>query len=159
MDMATTGLDLTPSPRAQEMRANLVDFMNDRVFPAEKAYHAYRAERSPDDHTIPPVVEELKLEARRRGLWNLFLPAQSGISQLDYAGLAEITGWSLELAPEATNGQAPDTGNMELLHLFGTPEQKARWLDPSPRWISPLGLRHDRNRRPEQRREQYPDPD
>ncbi|MDT0203239.1 acyl-CoA dehydrogenase family protein [Nocardioides sp. AE5] len=124
------GLDLTPSPKAQELRATLVDFMNEDVFPAEEAYHAYRVEKGPEDHTLPPVVEELKAKARERGLWNLFLPAVSGISNLDYAGLAEITGWSLELAPEALNCQAPDTGNMELLHLFGTAEQKSRWLDP-----------------------------
>src|SRR5690606_39988849 len=79
---------------------------------------------------LPPVIETLKQEARKRGLWNLFLPSESGIGQLDYAGLAEITGWSLHLAPEATNGQAPDTGNMELLHLFGTDDQKKQWLDP-----------------------------
>lgn len=124
------GLDLRPSPRAAALRAVLLEFMNERVFPAEVAYHAHRAARGPNDHTVPPVVEDLKVEARRRGLWNLFLPAESGMSQLDYAGLAEITGWSLELAPEATNGQAPDTGNMELLHLFGNPQQKERWLSP-----------------------------
>jgi len=123
-------LDLRPSPRALELRELLVDFMQQHVFPAEAAYHAYRAGKGADDHTLPPVIEDLKVEARRRGLWNLFLPATSGISQLDYAMLAEITGWSLELAPEAINGQAPDTGNMELLHLFGTDEQKTRWLQP-----------------------------
>ncbi|MFW6775248.1 acyl-CoA dehydrogenase family protein [Nocardioides sp. CPCC 205120] len=124
------GLDLTPSPRARELRATLVEFMNEHVFPAEAEYTAYRAAAGPDDHTLPPVVETLKAEARRRGLWNLFMPDVGGISQLDYAGLAEITGWSLELAPEAMNGQAPDTGNMELLHLFGTPEQQETWLRP-----------------------------
>jgi acyl-CoA dehydrogenase len=126
----TDGLDLTPSPRAQELRADLVDFMHEHVFPAEPSYHAYRAAAGPDDHSVPPVVEDLKAEARRRGLWNLFLPAESGISQLDYASLAEVTGWSMELAPEAINGAAPDTGNMELLHLFGTEVQKRTWLDP-----------------------------
>ncbi|MGA8211793.1 MAG: acyl-CoA dehydrogenase family protein [Nocardioidaceae bacterium] len=125
-----TGLDLTPSPRARELRGRLVDFMNHHVFPAEREYHEYRAQRGPLDHSVPPVVEALKSQARQRGLWNLFLPAESGISQLDYAGLAEITGWSLELAPEAMNGQAPDTGNMELLHLFGSDEQRAAWLAP-----------------------------
>jgi acyl-CoA dehydrogenase len=123
-------LDLEPSPRARELHDELVSFMNDRVFPAEAAYHAHRVAGGPGDHSVPPVVEELKAAARERGLWNLFLPAASGLSQLDYAGLAEVTGWSLELAPEATNGQAPDTGNMELLHLFGTEEQKRRWLEP-----------------------------
>lgn len=123
-------LDLRPSARALELRSALIDFMHERVFPAEHAYEEFRAGAGPDDHAVPPVVEELKKEARARGLWNLFLPAESGISQLDYAGLAEITGWSLHLAPEAINSQAPDTGNMELLHLFGTAEQKQRWLEP-----------------------------
>ncbi|GAA2074147.1 acyl-CoA dehydrogenase [Aeromicrobium halocynthiae] len=104
--------------------------MLERVLPAEQDYEEYRVAAGPFDSTLPPVVEELKVEARRRGLWNLFLPDWSGISQLDYAGLAEVTGWSLHLAPEATNGQAPDTGNMELLHLFGTPAQQERWLEP-----------------------------
>ena len=81
-------------------------------------------------HDLPPVVEELKAEARRRGLWNLFLPEVSGLSLLDYAPLAELSGWSPELAPEAMNCAAPDTGNMEVLHLVGTAEQKQQWLDP-----------------------------
>ena len=123
-------LDLRPSDTALELRDRLVDFMHSHVFPAEYAYEKYRRQAGPDDHTVPPVVEDLKKEARSRGLWNLFLPAESGIGQLDYASLAEVTGWSLHLAPEATNGQAPDTGNMELLHLFGTEEQKERWLEP-----------------------------
>ncbi|MFS3128456.1 acyl-CoA dehydrogenase family protein [Nocardioides sp. Bht2] len=133
MSLESAGLveaDLTLSPRARELREKLIDFMNNEVFPAEQAYHAYRKAAGPDDHTVPPVVEELKVKAKERGLWNLFLPALSGISQLDYSALAEITGWSLELAPEALNCQAPDTGNMELLHLFGTPEQKKQWLEP-----------------------------
>jgi acyl-CoA dehydrogenase len=123
-------LDLRPSEEALVLRDSLVEFMHSHVFPAEHAYEEYRAQAGPHDSSVPPVVEELKVEARKRGLWNLFLPAESGISQLDYAGLAEITGWSLHLAPEATNGQAPDTGNMELLHLFGTDEQKKQWLEP-----------------------------
>lgn len=125
-----SGLQLTPSPKAQELRVELVDFMNTEVFPAEAAYHTYRTENGQHDHTLPPVVEELKGKAKARGLWNLFLPAESGISQLDYASLAEVTGWSLEIAPEALNCQAPDTGNMELLHLFGSAEQKEQWLTP-----------------------------
>lgn len=123
-------LDLRPSELALHLRDTLVDFMHTHVFPAEEQYEAYRNRVGPHDHALPPVVETLKSEARRRGLWNLFLPAESGIGQLDYAYLAEVTGWSLNLAPEATNGQAPDTGNMELLHLFGTDAQKRRWLDP-----------------------------
>jgi acyl-CoA dehydrogenase len=86
-----------------------------------------------DPHFHPPVVEELKDEARRRGLWNLFLgdpELGAGLSVADYAPLAEITGHSPDLAPEALNCSAPDTGNMEILHMFGTDEQRERWLQP-----------------------------
>jgi acyl-CoA dehydrogenase len=76
------------------------------------------------------VLEELKTEARSRGLWNLFLPDVSKLSNLEYAPVAEVSGWSPVIAPEAINCQAPDTGNMETLHLFGTPEQKEQWLTP-----------------------------
>ena len=76
------------------------------------------------------MVEDLKAEARNRGLWNLFLPDVSGLSNLDYASLAELSGWSIHLAPEAMNCAAPDTGNMEVLHMFGTPSQKQQWLQP-----------------------------
>jgi acyl-CoA dehydrogenase len=104
------------------------DFMRAEVFPAEPVYARYLHEHGP--HAYPPVMEELKESARNRGLWNLFLPSESGMSNLDYAAVAEISGWSPVIAPEAVNCQAPDTGNMELLHLFGTPEQKGRWLRP-----------------------------
>ena len=122
--------DLRPSPRARELRADLIDFMTSQVLPAEAEYYKWRAQAGPDNHSVPPVIETLKSQARQRGLWNLFLSAASGIGQLDYAGLAEITGWSLDIAPEVTNGQAPDSGNMELLQLFGTEEQQRQWLDP-----------------------------
>jgi acyl-CoA dehydrogenase len=123
-------LDLRPSARGVELRERLVEFMHERVFPAEEEYHRFRRGAGPDDRAVPPVVEELKAEARQRGLWNLFLPSESGLTQLDYAGLAEVTGWSQELAPEATNGAAPDTGNMELLAMFGTEQQRKQWLEP-----------------------------
>lgn len=128
--MTDPTLDLRRSPRAEELRTKLIGFMNEHVLLAESEFEAYRHVVGPADHSVPPVVEELKTRARELGLWNLFLPAESGISQLDYAELAEITGWSLELAPEAINGKAPDTGNMELLHLFGTESQRVRWLKP-----------------------------
>jgi acyl-CoA dehydrogenase len=124
-----TGLP-APSERARELHELLVGFMRDRVLPAEHEYGAYRAAAGPDDHTVPPVVEDLKREARALGLWNLFLPAESGLTQLEYAPLAELSGWSHDIAPEAMNCQAPDTGNMELLHLFGTPDQQDEWLRP-----------------------------
>jgi acyl-CoA dehydrogenase len=119
-----------PSARAEELHGRLVTFLQEHVFPAEAAYHRYRETHGPADHSVPPVVEELKAVAREQGLWNLFLPSESGLTQLEYATLAELSGWSLELAPEALNSSAPDTGNMELLHLLGTPEQQERWLRP-----------------------------
>ena len=121
-------MDFEPSPKAQETCARLWDFMHEHVFPAERVYHEWRAGHDP--HAHPPVMQELADEARKRGLWNLFLPAESGLSNLDYAPVAEVSGWSPVIAPEAINCQAPDTGNMETLHLFGTPEQKQTWLEP-----------------------------
>ncbi len=125
-------MDFAPSPRAAELMDRLTAFMAERVYPAEAVYAQQRAELAAAGqvHGVPPVLEELKAEARARGLWNLFLPDVAGISVLDYAPLAEISGRSPELAPEALNCAAPDTGNMELLHLFGTPDQKREWLEP-----------------------------
>jgi acyl-CoA dehydrogenase len=123
-------MDFEPSARVSELSDVLRDFLNDRVLPAEAEYDAYRAAAGPDDHTVPPVVERLKVEARAKGLWNLFLPDVSGLTNLEYAPLAEISGWSVDILPEAMNCQAPDTGNMEILHMFGTAEQQATWLEP-----------------------------
>lgn len=121
-------MDFALSPRAEELSAQMWDFMLEEVFPAEAAYEAHLREHG--QYALPPVVEKLKESARRRGLWNLFLPAESGLTNLEYAAIAEISGWSPVIAPEAINCQAPDTGNMEVLHLFGTDEQKERWLEP-----------------------------
>ena len=118
------------SAKAQDFHDRLFVFMTEFVFPAEASYEAYRREAGPDDHTVPPVVEDLKKLAKDRGLWNLFLPAESGLTNLEYAPLAELSGWSMEIAPEATNCAAPDTGNMETLHLFATEEQREQWLEP-----------------------------
>jgi alkylation response protein AidB-like acyl-CoA dehydrogenase len=118
------------SATASDYHKRLTEFMTDYVFPAEADYDKYREEAGPNDHTVPPVIEELKIKARAAGLWNLFLPAESGLTNLDYAPLAELTGWSLEIAPEALNCAAPDTGNMETLHLFATEEQRKQWLEP-----------------------------
>ncbi|WKV16629.1 acyl-CoA dehydrogenase family protein [Janibacter limosus] len=104
------------------------DFMRDEVLPAEATYARQRA--AGDLHDPPAVLEDLKARAKVLGLWNSFLPAESGLTQLEYAPIAELAGWSLELGPEAINGAAPDTGNMELLHLVGTPEQQKEWLEP-----------------------------
>ena len=115
------------------LQERLLAFMDECVYPAEARFRE-EAASGPDPWGTPPVLEELKAEARRRGLWNLFLPGTheygAGLTNLQYAPLAEITGRNPWIAPEAINCSAPDTGNMELLSLFGTPEQKARWLEP-----------------------------
>ncbi len=118
------------SAKGADYHQRLTEFMVSEVLPAEASYDEYRAAAGPQSHTVPPVVEELKAKARQRGLWNLFLPSESGLTNLEYAPLAELTGWSGEIAPEAVNCAAPDTGNMEVLHMFGTPEQKKQWLEP-----------------------------
>jgi acyl-CoA dehydrogenase len=125
-------MDFAPGPRAAEMLDRLQSFMDDLVLPAEPVYAQQRRANTAAGrpHDLPQVVEDLKSEARGRGLWNLFLPAESGLSVTEYAPLAELTGWSPDLAPEALNCAAPDTGNMEVLHLVGTDEQKRRWLEP-----------------------------
>ncbi len=123
-------MDFDHSAKAQDYIGRMQDFLDTRILPAEAEYEAYRREKGREDHTLPPVVEELKLEARERGLWNLFLPDVSGMTNVEYAAIAEITGWSSHIAPEAINCDAPNTGNMEVLHMFGTAEQKAQWLEP-----------------------------
>ena len=125
-------MDFAPGPRAAELAAILQTFLDDAVLPAEPVYARQRAALSAAGrgNELPAVVEDLKTQARSLGLWNLFLPAVSGLSVTDYAPLAELTGRSIELAPEALNCSAPDTGNMELLHMFGTPQQQAQWLEP-----------------------------
>ena len=120
------------SEKAEVYQAELLEFMDKHVYPAEPVYEAQMAE-SGDPHFHPPVLEELKAEARSRGLWNLFHPHPDwgpGLTNLDYAPLAEITGRSPHIAPEAINCNAPDTGNMEVLTCFGTEEHKESWLKP-----------------------------
>ena len=125
-------MDFAPSAAAADYTKRMRAFLDEKVLPAEPVYDAWRAERrgTPQEWEHPPIVEELKAEARSRGLWNLFLPSISGLSNLEYASVAEVSGWSPVIAPEAINCQAPDTGNMETLHLFATPEQKEQWLQP-----------------------------
>ncbi|WP_067664527.1 acyl-CoA dehydrogenase family protein [Nocardia miyunensis] len=122
----------TGSERAQKYIEDLTAFMTDRVYPAEAVYQEQmRAAGAPHHH--PQILEDLKTEARERGLWNLFHPHPQwgpGLTNLEYAPLAEIMGRSPALAPEACNCAAPDTGNMEVFTLFGTEEHKQRWLEP-----------------------------
>ena len=125
-------MDFAYSPKVEELQKELTAFMEEHVYPAEERYRR-ETEEPGAGYTIPPVVEELKAEARRRNLWNLFLPHPpwgAGLTNLEYAPLAEITGRSIFIAPEAINCSAPDTGNMEVLAEFGTPEQQERWLVP-----------------------------
>jgi acyl-CoA dehydrogenase len=116
-----------------ELQERLTAFMEEFVYPAEETFFRQRAEMQ-DRWATPPITEELKEAARAQGLWNLFLPRThaygAGLTNVQYAPLAEITGRAVWLAPEALNCSAPDTGNMELLALFGTDEQKERWLEP-----------------------------
>ncbi|WP_271798879.1 acyl-CoA dehydrogenase family protein [Dietzia maris] len=121
-------MEFAHSQRSIELQENMWEFMREHVFPAEPVWAEYLREHG--DNAYPPVMEDLKAEARRRGLWNLFLPEWSGISNLEFAAVSEITGWSPVIAPEAINSQAPDTGNMETFHLFGTDEQKDKYLEP-----------------------------
>ena len=129
-------MDFTLSVKTIQYANKLQAFMDSEVFPAEAVYEKQRHEliASGKPHALPAVVEELKKKARALGLWNLFLPHSTnphhGLSVTEYATLAEITGWSPEIAPEAINCAAPDTGNMELLDMFGTDEQKKTWLEP-----------------------------
>jgi len=121
------------SARGEELRQHLLDFMETHVLPGEARYEQEMAELG-DPHGHPQVIEDLKAEARRRGLWNLFMPHETPwtpdpLSNLDYAHLAEILGRS-GIASEALNCSAPDTGNMEVLALFGSDAQKEEWLGP-----------------------------
>jgi len=126
-------MDFGYDETTERLRGELLDFMEEHIHPAEAVWHEQLRELD-DPWDAPPVMADLKAEARRRGLWNLFLPAShghgAGLTNVQYAPLAEITGRSPWIAPEAINCSAPDTGNMELLSLAATEEQKARWLEP-----------------------------
>jgi acyl-CoA dehydrogenase len=127
-------MDFELTDRCKELRERLLVFMDEHIYPSEAVYREQLV-ASGDPHFHPPVMEELKAQARELGLWNLFLPdaddelGAPGLSNSEYAPLAEIMGRS-HIAPEACNCGAPDTGNMEVLTRFGTPEQKDRWLRP-----------------------------
>ena len=125
-------MDFAYSDRSLRYQDQLASFMEEHIYPAEQAIK----DRDPlpgEPVEAPPEMADLKRIAREQGLWNLFLPDDehgAGLSNTEYAPLAEMMGHVIELAPEATNCSAPDTGNMEVIHLFGTPEQKERWLVP-----------------------------
>jgi acyl-CoA dehydrogenase len=124
-------MDFELSDRCQDFQRRLVAFMDERVHPAESPYEQQLLDAG-DPHAQPAVMEELKADARDRGLWNMFHPDPrfgAGLTNADYAPLAEILGRS-PIASEACNCSAPDTGNMEVLSQFGTPGQQDRWLRP-----------------------------
>jgi acyl-CoA dehydrogenase len=126
-------MDFGFDARTAELHEAVNDFLVECVYPAEPVFAAQVAAASgADGWTRPPVIDELKALARERGLWNLFLPGShgAGLTNLQYAPLAELTGRSPHLAPEALNCAAPDTGNMELLADFGSAAQQDAWLRP-----------------------------
>ena len=131
-------MDFAHDARTQELQEQLTDFMTTHIEPAEQVFHdQLEAMDDPFAWSTAPVLDQLRAEARSRGLWNLFLPggeqgdfAGAGLTNLQYAPLAEITGRSGHLAPPALNCSAPDTGNMEVLSMFGSTEQQQRWLTP-----------------------------
>ena len=126
-------MDFAFDARTEELQARLLDFVETQVYPAERVFHEQVAAlENRWAWTTVPVLAELRAEAKSRGLWNLFLPGEhgAGLTNVQYAPLAEITGRSGHLAPAALNCSAPDTGNMELIATFGTPEQRDRWLKP-----------------------------
>jgi acyl-CoA dehydrogenase len=125
-------MDFALDPRTVALREQLETFFDEHIYPNEARFEA-EVEAMEDPWDTPPVIEELKLLAREAGLWNLFLPDPehgAGLSNVQYAPLCEVMGRNPFFAPEVFNCSAPDTGNMELLALFATGEQKRRWLDP-----------------------------
>ncbi len=124
-------MDFELSKRCQKMRAELLSFMDEFVYPNEETFEQQLNTQGTRWQT-PQIVDDLKAEAKKRGLWNLFLPDDhhgAGLTNVEYAPLCEIMG-RVDWAPEVFNCNAPDTGNMEVLHMYGTPEQQAKWLEP-----------------------------
>jgi acyl-CoA dehydrogenase len=123
-------MNFDESSRVVEIRDRLVAFMDEHIYPNEATYFAQSTTLGP--WAVWPIVEELKPRAQAAGLWNLFLPQSehgAGLTNLEYAPLCEVMGRS-HLAPEVFNCSAPDTGNMEVLARYGTPEQQLQWLTP-----------------------------
>ena len=124
-------MDFAPDARTRDLTERSRAFLHEHVLPAEPVLDEQLAAQ-PEHWGGWQIVRELQEKARAQGLWNLFLPGEegAGLTNLQYAPVAEVTGWSPRLAPAAFNCAAPDTGNMEVLHAFGTPDQQDRWLRP-----------------------------
>ena len=128
-------MDFQHSERSLALQAQVQAFLDEHIYPAEHTFEEQAAvnRSAGDTFQTPAVLAGLKDIARQQGLWNLFLPDAkhgAGLSVLDYAPIAELSGRSVAIAPEAMNCSAPDTGNMELMAMFGTPEQHEQWLTP-----------------------------
>jgi acyl-CoA dehydrogenase len=124
-------VDFEPSEKSKAVQTQVERFMNEHIYPNERAIHDW-VEASPDPHAEAPLMKEIRAKAKALGLWNLFLPDDeygAGLTNLDYSPLCEVMGRS-PYGARAFNCQAPDTGNAEILAEFGTPEQKKRWLVP-----------------------------
>ncbi|RCI04481.1 hypothetical protein CU098_011682 [Rhizopus stolonifer] len=134
--MATQNLiDITQlSPKFQDLYAKAKDFVENDCIPAEKIFELQMGQNENRWKVVPPIMEELKAKARSLGLWNLFLGRDyaegAGLTNVEYGLIAELTGRSPKIAPEAMNCSAPDTGNMEVFAKYGTPAQKEKWLKP-----------------------------
>ena len=140
-------MDFEYSARVADLREQVADFMREHVYPAEAAYRA-AVDEGESRWSIPPIMEELKEQARQAGLWNLFLPESefgAGLSNLEYAPLAEQMGRSL-IGSEVFNCSAPDTGNMEVLVRYGSDSHKNQWLGPLLRGRDSFGVCNDRAR-------------
>ncbi|SIS85605.1 acyl-CoA dehydrogenase family protein [Alicyclobacillus vulcanalis] len=124
-------MDFSYSEKVVALKRKLEQFMEEVVYPGERTYYEQLASQ-PNRWMVPPIMEEMKAKAKAAGLWNLFLPDSeygAGLTNLEYAPLAEVMGRS-PIAPEVFNCNAPDTGNMEVLVRYGSPEQKEKWLKP-----------------------------
>ena len=152
-------MDFAPDDTTRELTTRARTFLDEQVLPAEPVLDEQLA-AEPDRWGGWPIVRDLQAKAREQGLWNLFLPGEdgAGLTNLQYAPIAEVTGWSPRLAPAAFNCAAPDTGNMEVLHDFGTGEQKERWLAAAAARRDPLVVLHDRARHRVFRRDQHRHP-
>lgn len=126
-------MNFEPTQKVQGLQNKLLKFMDEYIYPSEQIYHEFmeQARKAGNPWIIPPVIEELKEKAKQTGLWNLFLPRRegAGLTNLEYAPLCEIMG-RVSFASEIFNCSAPDTGNMEVLAVYGTQEQKNKWLTP-----------------------------
>ena len=149
-------MDFSHDASTLELIDRVRSFIDEHVVPAEAVLTEQLA-AEPDAWSPRPIVRELQQKARDAGLWNLFLPGErgAGLTNLQYAPLAELTGWSLRLAPAAFNCAAPDTGNMEVLNDFGTPGAEGALARAAARGAHPFGLLHDGARGRVERRHQH----